>query len=105
MIVLTRAGARSNYGKDTMYHAHARHSKFRNMFTTTDVAEHDRIKAKLLGPYSGRTTQGMEPMYVLRERVSGSRITTTMHQVVPYVCLLGVTEHFTPEHSTGADHS
>lgn len=64
---MERSAARSTYGKDTVYHAHVKHPDFKNMFTTTDVAEHDEIKAKLLGPYSGRTTRGMEPMYVASE--------------------------------------
>lgn len=35
------------------------------MFTTVNVAKHDEIKAKLLGPYSGRELEGMEPRYVI----------------------------------------
>lgn len=46
-----------------MYHASIRHPAHNNMFTTSNVAEHDKIKAKLLGPYSGRETKAMEPMY------------------------------------------
>lgn len=34
------------------------------MFTTTNVVKHDEIKAKLLGPYSGRELENMEPRYV-----------------------------------------
>lgn len=46
------------------YKASLKHTSFDNMFTTTNVAKHDEIKAKLLGPYSGRELEGMEPRYV-----------------------------------------
>lgn len=46
------------------YKASLKHTEFDNMFTTTNVAKHDEIKAKLLGPYSGRELEGMEPRYV-----------------------------------------
>lgn len=60
----TRAGARSVWGKDTAYQASFKHPDFDNMFTTTNVAQHDKIKAKLLSPYSGREATAMEPTYV-----------------------------------------
>lgn len=44
--------------------ASLKHTEYDNMFTTTDVKKHDDIKAKLLGPYSGRELEGMEPTYV-----------------------------------------
>lgn len=47
-----------------MYHASIRHPDFNNMFTTSSVAEHDRIKAQLMGPYSGREATAMEPVCV-----------------------------------------
>lgn len=46
------------------YKASLKHTEFDNMFTTVNVAKHDEIKAKLLGPYSGRELEGMEPRYV-----------------------------------------
>lgn len=54
--------ARSPYGKDAFYSASVKHPDHDNMFSTLDVTTHDRIKAKLLGPYSGRETDAMEPI-------------------------------------------
>lgn len=54
--------ARSPYGKDSFYASSLKHPDHDNMFSTLDVAAHDRIKAKLLGPYSGRETDAMEPI-------------------------------------------
>lgn len=54
--------ARSPYGKDTFYTSSLKHPDHDNMFSTLDVAAHDRIKAKLLGPYGGRETDAMEPI-------------------------------------------
>lgn len=51
------------------YSASLKHTEYDNMFSTTSVAKHDEIKSKLMGPYSGRETDGMEPMYVLGEVV------------------------------------
>lgn len=57
-------GARSAYGKDMSYHGSIKQPGFVNMFTTTNIAEHDEIRAKLAGPYGGRETDSMEPLYV-----------------------------------------
>lgn len=54
--------ARSPYGKDGFYGCSLKHPDHENMFSTLDVADHDRIKARLLGPYSGRETDDMEPI-------------------------------------------
>lgn len=54
--------ARSPYGKDTYYRFTIRHPEHDNMFSTVDVAAHDRIKAKMAGPYGGRETVAMEPI-------------------------------------------
>lgn len=54
--------ARSPYGKDTFYRFTVRHPDHDNMFSTLDLAAHDRIKAKLAGPYGGRETVAMEPI-------------------------------------------
>lgn len=54
--------ARSPYGKDSFYSCTVKHPDHDNIFSMLDVATHDRVKAKLLGPYSGRATDAMEPI-------------------------------------------
>lgn len=54
--------ARSPYGKDNFYRFTVRHPDHDNMFSTMDVAAHDRIKAKMAGPYGGREMVAMEPI-------------------------------------------
>lgn len=64
--VLRRTGATrgssGRYGKDGFYLAVLQHPDHKNMFATMDVAAHDEKKAKLLGAYSGRETDAMEPL-------------------------------------------
>ncbi|ROW15878.1 hypothetical protein VPNG_02637 [Cytospora leucostoma] len=55
-------GARSTYGKDGFYGSTIKHPDHENMFSTIDVPEHDKVKAKLAGAYGGRETLALEPI-------------------------------------------
>lgn len=56
------SAARSSYGKDGFYGATIKYPGQDSMLSTIDVPTHDAIKAKMLGPYSGRETDAMEPI-------------------------------------------
>lgn len=55
------SAARSSYGKDKWYLGARFNTSFQTMFTTLDPVEHDMMKTKLAGAYSGRETSALEP--------------------------------------------